>query len=429
MLPACCSSRLWPSSSRAQTPADEPTSISTTYDAGEDDIATPKRKLVKWNEYDGPISTFRFGFGFLVDGALYSQDDESEQQVGEIEDDDGVRDSRLLFRGKFKTERPLSWTIGYMYDSVDGSWRFRQTGFQIGFPEAQGNLFIGRTKEGYSMVKIMTGYHPWTKERQPGLDAFVPILADGLKWMGYFPERRVFFSLGLVRRRAVGGRDVLHLRPSGRHAHRLAPDRLGGPTRRCSTSRSWAATAIPTKAAFDSARNRKTTCPPSSSRPRSSKPIKASTRGVEIYYREGSWLFGGEYNWQTVDATATGEELVSTAATSSPPGSSPARRVATTRAEGTSRPYHPTATVFEGGPGAWEAVLHLSYIDLDSGNFKGGKMWRLTPMVNWHLSDNIRWEFIYGYAEPRPLRLRRPHAVLPVPTATDALSLRKPRPR
>jgi phosphate-selective porin OprO/OprP len=55
--------------------------------------------------------------------------------------------------------------------------------------------------------------------------------------------------------------------------------------------------------------------------------------------------------------------------------------------------------VFEGGPGAWEAVLHLSFLDLDSGNFKGGKMWRLTPMVNWHLSDNIRWEFIYGYAE------------------------------
>ncbi len=84
-----------------------------------------------------------------------------------------------------------------MYDSVDDAWRFRQTGLQIGFPEAKGNLFIGRTKEGYSMIKVMIGYHPWTQERSPALDAFVPILADGLKWMGYFPERRVFFSLGL----------------------------------------------------------------------------------------------------------------------------------------------------------------------------------------------------------------------------------------
>ena len=29
----------------------------------------------------------------------------------------------------------------------------------------------------------------------------------------------------------------------------------------------------------------------------------------------------------------------------------------------------------------------------------GGKMWRITPMMNWHLSDNIRFELGYGYAE------------------------------
>ena len=55
--------------------------------------------------------------------------------------------------------------------------------------------------------------------------------------------------------------------------------------------------------------------------------------------------------------------------------------------------------MFEGGLGAWEAVFHVSYIDLDSGSFNGGKMWRLTPMINWHLSDNIRFELGYGYAE------------------------------
>ena len=46
------------------------------------------------------------------------------------------------------------------------------------------------------MIKVMTGYHGFTMERSPGNDAFVPILADGLKWMGYFPEQRIFFSLG-----------------------------------------------------------------------------------------------------------------------------------------------------------------------------------------------------------------------------------------
>src|SRR5262245_12468005 len=173
-----------------------PATIDTAqHDAGDDDNPEPRRRLVKWNEYEGPISTFRFGFGVLVDFAAYHQDRESEQQFS-MDDDVGVRDSRLLFRGRFKTERPFSWTLGYMYDGANDEWRFRQTGFQIGFPEAKGSLFIGRTKEGYSLIKVMTGYHPWTQERSPGLDAFVPILADGIKWMGYFPRRRVFYSLG-----------------------------------------------------------------------------------------------------------------------------------------------------------------------------------------------------------------------------------------
>jgi phosphate-selective porin OprO/OprP len=57
----------------------------------------------------------------------------------------------------------------------------------------------------------------------------------------------------------------------------------------------------------------------------------------------------------------------------------------------------PERTVLQGGPGAWEAVLHFSRIDLDDGEIEGGKLWRLTPMVNWHLSDNVRIEFVYGY--------------------------------
>lgn len=27
----------------------------------------------------------------------------------------------------------------------------------------------------------------------------------------------------------------------------------------------------------------------------------------------------------------------------------------------------------------------------------GGTFWRITPMVNWHLSDNVRFELAYGY--------------------------------
>ena len=74
---------------------------------------------------------------------------------------------------------------------------------------------------------------------------------------------------------------------------------------------------------------------------------------------------------------------------------------------GETRPYNtrgaffgavsPDRPVFSGGPGAWEVVTRFSYVDVDSGPIEGGKFWRLTPMLNWHLSDNVRLELVYGH--------------------------------
>ena len=73
-------------------------------------------------------------------------------------------------------------------------WMLRETGVTIGVPELFGNIFIGRTKEGF-MVKVMNGHSPWTNERQMALDP-IPILADGIKWMGFLPKPGIFWNLG-----------------------------------------------------------------------------------------------------------------------------------------------------------------------------------------------------------------------------------------
>ena len=57
----------------------------------------------------------------------------------------------------------------------------------------------------------------------------------------------------------------------------------------------------------------------------------------------------------------------------------------------------PRKTLFEGGPGAWEAVVRLSYSDFNSKGVEGGEFWRITPQVSWYLTDYSRIEFIYGY--------------------------------
>jgi phosphate-selective porin OprO/OprP len=118
----------------------------------------------------------------------------------------------------------------------------------------------------------------------------------------------------------------------------------------------------------------------------------------EVYYRPGPFLFGTEYFVQKVNALDVpdplfhgGDAVVSWLITGE------------TRKYNTAGGYFlavsPKRTVFEGGPGAWEAVLRLSYIDLDDGAVHGGRFWRLTPMVNWYLNDSLRLEFAYGVGQ------------------------------
>ena len=56
-----------------------------------------------------------------------------------------------------------------------------------------------------------------------------------------------------------------------------------------------------------------------------------------------------------------------------------------------------TKSVFKGGWGTFEALLRYSQLDLDDGVIKGGKFWRITPMLNWYMANMVRLEFAYGY--------------------------------
>ncbi len=369
--------------------------IDTTVDAGEADAEEPRRKLVKWNEYDGPISTLRFGFGFLTDFVAYSQDDESKQQVTIENPDVGLRDFRVLFKGKFKTTRPLSWTLGYMYDGAEDEWRFRQTGLIVGVPELKGSFFLGRTKEGYSMIKVMVGYHGWLNERSQSNDAFVPILADGIKYMGYFKEPRIYVSLGAYT-------DALSEDEKFSTADHQIAARVGWLPVLSDDGNELLHVGVMTRDAQpDEGQIQVKAKPGSYLAPNfidtgrfASDHVRVD--GIEAYYRKGPWLFGTEYNWENVDPVGEGQVLFHG-------GDAFVSWIITgeTRAFNVTGSYFnavsPEKTVFEGGKGAWEVVMYGAYTDFDSGRFQGGKYWRLTPMANWHMSDNVRLEFTYGY--------------------------------
>jgi phosphate-selective porin OprO/OprP len=282
-----------------------------------------------------------------------------------------------------------------MYDGSAKAWRFRQTGLMVDVPELLGGFFIGRTKEGFSSNKIMVGYFTWTGERATMNEALIPILADGIKWTGRIPSGKLVYNVGYFMDelsqtesfnkndsqfvgRAVwlpnAGSDkpLLHLAVEGRFAeanngqlqYRSRPEVFQAQTYAIDTGK------FPAN--------------------------HANALGVEAYYRPGSLMFGMEYFLNKVSSQQTDNPLFHG-------GEVFAAYLFT----GEVRPYNtrgaffeavsPARTVFEGGPGAWEGVLRFSYTDLDSGTIQGGKFWRITPMVSWYLSDNVRMEFTYGY--------------------------------
>nr|WP_298726482.1 porin [uncultured Steroidobacter sp.] len=376
--------------------SEQTTQIYNTLDAAEADGPGPRRKLVTWNEYEGPYFTARLGGGFLYDYVAYAQDRDSKEQMT-LRPTGQLRDFRLLLKGKFPQLPRLSYTVGYMYDAVAESWRFRQTGLMLDVPELGGDLFVGRTKEGFSTNKAMVGYHGWANERAAANDAFLPILADGVKWTGAAAGGKFVYNLGWFKDtrsenesfnrndNQFAGRGVWLPLGGGQESPRLLHLALeyrygesdDGTFRFRSKPESFPAQSYAIDTGTFAAHH-------------------SNMYGVETYYRDGPWVFGMEYFFNEVSAPASGDPLFHGGEV-----------FAAWLLTGETRPYSaraalfqavsPARTVFEGGPGAWELVLRYSYADLDEPLIRGGRFRRITPMVNWHLSDNVRLEFAYGY--------------------------------
>jgi phosphate-selective porin OprO and OprP len=362
------------------------------------DSVTGKIKIEPANEVISSISTFKVGLGFIADFAAYSQDKMFKQQMDsagiEMKSMYKTRDLRILGSGKLLTKRNITWKFAFMYDGDKDEWLVRETGVTIGVPELAGSLFIGRTKEGYSMEKVMNGYCTWADERQMALDV-IPIFADGIKYFGYLQKSRIFWNVGLYNDYLSKGlgfstyewqydarigclpiydkeKDkLLHVAVNYRHGKTL-----DGKIALKSRPESNPAPQIINTGSFAS--------------------DYSDHYGAEIYYSTGRLFLGSEVMVHQFNSSATddhqfigGDAFVTWFFTNS------------------SHPYNTTGSVygfvpvkksvFKGGWGEWEGVLRFSSFDLNDGSVKGGKFWRITPMLNWYMSKALRMEFVYGY--------------------------------
>jgi len=390
---------------KVTTPPD-PT-IEKTIEADEADGSeiVPERRFSSWNQYEGKYITARAGGGFLYDASAFAQDQQSKRQF-QLEFSYKIRDFRFLLSGKFpKVKRPLTYSFGIMWDAPTRSWLIRQTGVMIGFPDKWGYLFVGRTKEGFSLNKVMTGYDGWTMERSPMNDATVPLLADGFKWMGYLPKSGFMWNVGYFNDIFSKGQSFSSY--SSQEVARLA----WLPIRKVSETHSLLHLGINLR--YGKPVDNKLQL---RSRPENflapyfvdtGKFPATSTfmTGPEVYYRHRNWLFGSEYWIQKVSSTSTrnpffngGDVAVTWVLTGE-------TRTYNT-VGGFFRAIIPQRPVTSGGPGAWELVSRYSYINLISGSITGGRFGRFSEQLNWYLSRYIRLELNYGYGSLARFGLR-----------------------
>lgn len=377
------------------SPPGSPKSLEDTVTASEDD-EPPRRKLVRWNEYQGPHFTLQFGAGLLYDYGAFAQDQDSKRQITMFPGHK-VRDFRLLFRGKLfpRIKRSITWSAGVMYDAQVSAWRMRQTGIMIATPELWGSIFVGRTKEGFSLNKIMVGYDGLTMERSTMNDATIPILADGIKWLGYVPKRKILWNLGYYNdvlskgqsfstySSQVSGRFVVLPILSEKESkvlHLGAMVRVGKP--------------LDNKIRFRS--RPESNVAPNFIDTGSFESDSTRMAGFETYYRGKRWFFGHEYWCVFVSSNAK-----------SNPRFHGGDVIMSYLFNDATRPYNiaggyfralvPKRSVFEGGPGAWELVLRYTRSDFNDKTVQGGTFARFTSQVNWYLSQNLRLELNYGY--------------------------------
>jgi phosphate-selective porin OprO/OprP len=359
------------------------------------DAPNPRDVTVsKEYEFETQYFTLRFGGGILIDYVHFWQDADSEQQMN-LFPESGIRDLRGLVSGRLLSPR-LIYTLGYMLDVQANEWRFRQTGLKLSVPEIGGFLFLGRTKEGFSTNKFMVGYYGWFNERSAANDAFLPILADGIRWTASVLGGKLVYNVGafadpLSDRESFNKNDwqlagrAVWLPFTGsspdRVLHLAAEVRYAGANDGVLQYRSKPEAFLAQSYAVDTG------------------PFEASRStmlGVEAYYVQGPFSSGLEYYFNQVSSGPENDPFFHG-------GDIFAAYLFT----GETHPYRqeggyfedvkPACTFFSGCWGAWELAVRLSYVDLDSERITGGKFLRVTPLVNWYLTDVLRFEIGYGY--------------------------------
>lgn len=361
-----------PSGQAPHAGADRPTAAASSWRDG-----------LRWRSADGTVELEARG-RLAHDWTFLSADDDLERHVGGVSDGSEFRRARLsvaaTFRERFEVVAGLDF-------ADDGRGEFRDVGFSIGRLPGGSTLKVGHFKEPFSLDEVSSSRtHPLLE--RSAATALAPGRNAGLTLQGH-AGRRLSWSVGTYRDTDDFGRSE-----KGGESVQVTGRLTGLPWRRDGDHLLHLGIAHSRRHAdFDLVRFE--------ARPEVHQapgylragPIPLDggldLTGVELALLAGRFSLQAERTRLRLPAAngdrlelSGGYALVSAFVT----GGRRRYRESTGRFSG----VEVGRATYDGGPGAVEAVLRYSDLDLNDGFVRGGRMESITLGANWYSDENTR---------------------------------------
>jgi len=358
-----------------------------------------------WNHWKTTNTTGVFFAVLALDRNYWlSQNDDSEQQVGELEEFDGgeIRDLRL---GVFGTLNYFGKPWGYNLTVATNAFskrfeledkdNFKATDYRLDIPVADSmQLSIGKQKEPISMERIMTLIHQPMQERSSVADAFLLSRNFGILLSGNALDSRMSWAGGVFNdfidtdesldegATSVTGR-VTWLPFVSEHESNLV--HLGLSARRSDGNQGY---LYQTRPEFNKS--------PLFVDSGFGDADSINQYDFEASWRRGSFWLAAEHVGTFVDSPTNGNlHFSGYYVTTSWILTGEMRDYR--HKSGTFGPVPISRSVYQNGLGAWEIAARWSSIDLNDGPVAGGEMDILSLAVSWWLSPIFNVNLNYRY--------------------------------
>jgi len=358
----------------------------------------------KWNRWEGRHVSGIFVGAMALDRQRWlSHDDDSEQQVGDLNTYDGgdIRAFRLGIAGTLNFETPWFYQVVIATHAFDKGYDSQTTDdftwldYRLDIPlSSKIGLSVGKQKEPISMERLLLGTQLALTERSAVLDAMFRVRNVGLALNGRGSGGRMTWAVGVYNdwfdesqsfdesSTDLAGRVTGLVWVSENDSHLL---HLGLGARYTDAKE-----GIRYRAGAEFGRS------PVFVDTGDLEADNALTYDLELSWRGGPYWISGEFVRSRVSTPQHGD-LVFGGYQVTGSWILTGEMRAYNRRNGTFGPVPISRSVKHGGKGAWELAARYSSIDLTDGSIDGGEMDIFSLGLNWWLTPTFGTNFNYRH--------------------------------